>query len=135
MHIILFFGFGHATRHAGSQFPDQRSNPCPLQRKCGGLTTGPPGKSDAYNFVHYFFHSTLTSQHFHHVMRVFTTTIFNDYIVFQHGEGHNFFHDLFNHSLIERHLSHAQILPIIMLNITFSFISLGWTPISGIALR
>ena len=27
------------------QFPNQGSNPCPLQWKCGVLTTGPPGKS------------------------------------------------------------------------------------------
>ena len=34
-----------ATRYAGSQFPDQVSNPCLLQWKHGVLTTGPPGKS------------------------------------------------------------------------------------------
>ena len=31
--------------HAGSYFPDQGWNPCPLQWKHGFLTTGPPGKS------------------------------------------------------------------------------------------
>ena len=34
-----------AVRHAGSQFPDQGSNPCPLQWNCRVLTTGPPGNS------------------------------------------------------------------------------------------
>ena len=36
---------GPATWHTGSEFPDQGSNLCPLQWKCGVLTTGPPGKS------------------------------------------------------------------------------------------
>ena len=31
--------------HTGSLFPDQGSNPCPLQWKFRVLTTGPPGKS------------------------------------------------------------------------------------------
>ena len=44
--IYLFkFIFGHTARHAGSQFPDQGSNLCPLQWKRRVLTTGPPGKS------------------------------------------------------------------------------------------
>ena len=34
-----------ACRNAGSQFPDQASNPCPLQWMRGVLTTGPPGNS------------------------------------------------------------------------------------------
>lgn len=41
--IVLFFGC--TVGHAGSQFPDQRSNPYPLQWKRRVLTTGPPGKS------------------------------------------------------------------------------------------
>ena len=45
MHFFLFFFFDHATWHAGSSFPDQGSNLCPLQWKGGFLTTGPPGKS------------------------------------------------------------------------------------------
>ena len=32
-------------QHAGSQFPDQGSNPCPLHWENRVLTTGPPGKS------------------------------------------------------------------------------------------
>ena len=32
-------------RHAGSYFPDQGSNLCPLQWKPRALTTAPPGKS------------------------------------------------------------------------------------------
>ena len=44
--IYLFiYLFGHTTWHAGSQFPDQGSNPRPLQWKRGVLTTGLPGKS------------------------------------------------------------------------------------------
>ena len=38
--------------HTGSLFPDQGSNPCPLQRGCGVLTTGLPGKSQV-NFFYY----------------------------------------------------------------------------------
>ena len=41
----LFFLLGRALWHAGSQFPDQGSNPYPLQWNNGVLTTGPPGKS------------------------------------------------------------------------------------------
>ena len=41
--IILFFGC--AWWHAGSYFPDQGSNPCPLQWKRSVLTIGPQGKS------------------------------------------------------------------------------------------
>ena len=41
----VFFFLATATRHVGSQFPDQGLNLCPLQWKCGVLTTGPPGKS------------------------------------------------------------------------------------------
>ena len=46
-HIILgkSFFFGCAAQLAGSQFPHQGSNPCPLQWKHGVLTTGPPGNS------------------------------------------------------------------------------------------
>ena len=39
------FFFSHTAWHAGSQFPDQGWNPCSLQWKCRGLTTGPPRKS------------------------------------------------------------------------------------------
>ena len=37
--------FGYSTRHAGSSFPHQGSNLCPLHGKHGDLTTGLPGKS------------------------------------------------------------------------------------------
>ena len=37
--------FGRTSRHVGSQFPDQGSNPCPLQWKFPVLTNGPAGKS------------------------------------------------------------------------------------------
>ena len=43
--IYLFILGGRTTWHVGSQFPDQRSNPCPLHGKHGVLTTGLPGKS------------------------------------------------------------------------------------------
>ena len=42
---LPFFFFGCTAQHVGSQFPDQGSNPCPLQWKCGVLTTGLPGNS------------------------------------------------------------------------------------------
>ena len=47
----FFFFFGCTTRHAGSQFPNQGSNPSPLQWKRGVLTTGPPGKSPVFAFL------------------------------------------------------------------------------------
>ena len=44
--FFLFFSlFGLAAWHVGSYFPDQGSNPCPLQWTLGALTTRPPGKS------------------------------------------------------------------------------------------
>lgn len=57
-HVPLFclsVRFGHATRHMRSSFPDQGSNPCPLQWKQGVLTMGPPRKSPVVVFI--FFHS------------------------------------------------------------------------------
>ena len=44
-HILFLFLFGCTAWHAGSWFPDQGLNPCPLQWKWGVLITGPPGKS------------------------------------------------------------------------------------------
>ena len=46
-HVVcfVFLFFGHATEHARSWFPNQGSNPCPLQWKLDVLTTGLPGKS------------------------------------------------------------------------------------------
>ena len=41
---FIFF-FGCTALHMGSYFPDQGSNPCPLQWKLGGLITGLPGNS------------------------------------------------------------------------------------------
>ena len=43
--FVFPFFFGYTLWHAGSQFPDQGSNPRPLQWNCRVLTTGPPGKS------------------------------------------------------------------------------------------
>ena len=43
--MLPLFHLGCTVRHVGSEFPDQESNPHPLQRRCGALTTGPPGKS------------------------------------------------------------------------------------------
>ena len=42
--LVFVFVFGRATRHEGSQFPDQGSNPCPMQWKLGVLTTVPRGE-------------------------------------------------------------------------------------------
>ena len=41
--VLFWFVFGHGMWHGGSQFPDQGSNPCPLQWKYRVLTTGLPG--------------------------------------------------------------------------------------------
>ena len=41
----FLFLFDYTLWHAGSQFPDQGSNPRPLQWNCRVLTTGLPGKS------------------------------------------------------------------------------------------
>ena len=46
------FFFGRTMRHAESWFPDQGSNPCPLQWKHGVLATGLPGKSLEENSKH-----------------------------------------------------------------------------------
>ena len=43
--FFFFFFFGCAAPHVGSQFPNQGSNPHPLQWKRRVPTTGPPGKS------------------------------------------------------------------------------------------
>ena len=44
--IFFFFFFGCATRHVGSQSPDQESNPVPPALEAWGvLTTGPGGMS------------------------------------------------------------------------------------------
>ena len=48
--IFFFFFWLNLEWHAGSYFPDQVSNPCPLQWKCRVLTTGPLGKSLSYVF-------------------------------------------------------------------------------------
>ena len=50
-----FFFFGHTMRHVGSWFPDQGSNPHPVQWKCGVLTTGPRGKSLEFSYLFFFF--------------------------------------------------------------------------------
>ena len=42
---LFLKNFRHAMKQAGSQFPDQKLNLCPLPWKCRVLTTGPPGKS------------------------------------------------------------------------------------------
>ena len=49
--MILYFGvffvffFNCTSQHVGSQFPDQGSNPCPLQWKHAILTAGRPKQS------------------------------------------------------------------------------------------
>ena len=43
--VILLIYFGHVAHHVESQFPNQGSNPCPLQWKHGVLITEPPRKS------------------------------------------------------------------------------------------
>ena len=43
--------FGHAVWRAGSYFPHQRLNLCPLHQEHRVLATGPPGKSQRIHFV------------------------------------------------------------------------------------
>lgn len=43
MFYFLFFLLGRAVQLMGSLFPNQGLNPCPLQGKCGVLTTEWPG--------------------------------------------------------------------------------------------
>ena len=50
VNLILFF-FGHNTGHVGSLFPDQGSNPSPLEWMRGVLTTGQPGKPPTSCFL------------------------------------------------------------------------------------
>ena len=49
-HFFFKQFFFLAAWHIGSKFPDQGSNLCPLQWKCGALTTGLPGMSPNYLF-------------------------------------------------------------------------------------
>ena len=54
--LFFFLIFGCTTQHVGSQFHDQGSNMCLLQRKRGVLTIGPPGKSpNIFIFSNSFF--------------------------------------------------------------------------------
>ena len=43
--FVIIIVFGYAVCHVGSYFPSQGLNLCPLEWKCGTLTTGPPGHS------------------------------------------------------------------------------------------
>ena len=45
-HLPFFFG---QTGMQDLKFPNQGSNPCPLQRKLRVLTTGPPGNSSSFS--------------------------------------------------------------------------------------
>ena len=56
--LVLSLFFFLAAWHVGSYFPNQGSNPCPLQWKYGVLTTGPPGKSLSRFLIWPFFHGT-----------------------------------------------------------------------------
>ena len=51
-YFIVFILFFWAALHSTRNFPDQGSNPRPLQWKHGVLTAGPPGKSI---FLFFFF--------------------------------------------------------------------------------
>ena len=51
---FIFFFWLHCTAHVGSQFPNQGSNPHPLQWKHRVLTAGPPGKSPCQHLFFFF---------------------------------------------------------------------------------
>ena len=56
---LVFKISGCTVQHVGPQFPDQGSNPCPLQLEAWILTTGLPGKSCFVNiYLFYFFRLT-----------------------------------------------------------------------------
>ena len=48
---LFIFVYFLATWHVGSYFPNQGSNLCSLQGKCGVITTGPLGKSPIHFFI------------------------------------------------------------------------------------
>ena len=48
--FYFFIYFLATSRSTWALSSDQGSNPCPLQWKCGVLTTGPPGKSQVLAF-------------------------------------------------------------------------------------
>ena len=48
---LLIYFFDHSEQHVVSQFPNQRSHPCPLHKKHRVLTSGSPGKSLQYTIV------------------------------------------------------------------------------------
>ena len=56
--FVLFFSFGMQDLFfivaCRIQFPDQGSNPGPLNWECRVLATGPPGKSLSYLFYTYY---------------------------------------------------------------------------------
>ena len=61
---MVFGFFGHTLLHAGSQFPDQGSNLCPLHWEHRVLTTGPPGKSQSQTFLVMSFKSLKNTENF-----------------------------------------------------------------------
>ena len=72
--LCLFFFFCHASGHAGMQdlsSPYQGWNPCPLQWKCGVITTGPTWKSRtlSYIFVCLMFFTLDYSMYLHRTVR------------------------------------------------------------------
>lgn len=53
--VLFWFFFSHTIQLAGSLFPDQGWNTCPLQWKHRILITGPQGKPRSWDFYHKFF--------------------------------------------------------------------------------
>ena len=64
LNVFLFvcFVLFLAMVHVGILVPDQGLNLCPLQWKCGVLTTGLPGKSQMFLFFSFFFKWALNSE-------------------------------------------------------------------------
>ena len=65
--LYLSFLFGHATRHVGSQFPDQGLNSDPLLWKHTPLTTGLPGNSLG---CHFDFQPRTTTSHINNCKKI-----------------------------------------------------------------
>ena len=100
MRPFLFFvwlSFAFSPEHAGSQFPDHRWNPRPVQWKHRVLTTGPPGKSQFDGILTHTFLLITTSPnlHLHPQQDFYNLLVFTSVWNFYDDESFGFF-ELFN---------------------------------------